>query len=290
MERLPAGRRQVAETHAVEPLPRGAPSRAGSVPSRRWPGSRGRADRGRASRIETCGRLRGARSREWRARRCDRRRRRSRLVGSQEAGHQSNSVLLPDPLGPISPTTVPGAISNEQAPTARRPPNRLVRPARASFGGRRYFLSHAYGGTGTNLPPAAAATPTPGRSVPSFRPGSARPRSVSACGMPLGQGRELARAPRRHEGGALECRLDLLGVEAARLLDRIEHDQGGVVRLHREVGRIRAGLLLVGRHHGLRHLGVLRRPPSVVDDGEIHLLGVLVDEGFARSPSRPCGR
>src|SRR4029077_11032420 len=46
-----------------------------------------------------------------------------------------NTVVLPEPLGPISPTTVAGATANEQSLTARRPPNDFVSPATASRGG-----------------------------------------------------------------------------------------------------------------------------------------------------------
>src|SRR5690348_10790897 len=41
-----------------------------------------------------------------------------------------NTVVLPDPLGPISAVTVPAWISNEQRSTAVIPPNRLLRPSR----------------------------------------------------------------------------------------------------------------------------------------------------------------
>src|SRR5205085_1348190 len=44
------------------------------------------------------------------------------------------TVLLPEPLGPISPTMVPALTSNEQSRTADKPPNRLVSPCTESTG------------------------------------------------------------------------------------------------------------------------------------------------------------
>src|SRR5271156_941413 len=42
------------------------------------------------------------------------------------------SVVLPDPLGPISPSTSPGDTDNETPLTATRPPNALVKPSTCS--------------------------------------------------------------------------------------------------------------------------------------------------------------
>src|SRR5262249_43042712 len=45
------------------------------------------------------------------------------------------TVVLPEPLGPMRPTMVAGAISKEQSLTARSPPNSLVSPLTASVAG-----------------------------------------------------------------------------------------------------------------------------------------------------------
>src|SRR5277367_5648618 len=42
------------------------------------------------------------------------------------------SVVLPEPLGPISPNTSPGDTDNETPLTAVRPPNALVKPSTCS--------------------------------------------------------------------------------------------------------------------------------------------------------------
>ncbi len=67
-------------------------------------------------------------------------------------------MLLPEPLGPMRPTTVPGAMSNEQADDGAEAAEPLAEAGEGELRRARYFLSHANGGTGTYLPPAAAAT------------------------------------------------------------------------------------------------------------------------------------
>src|SRR3984957_6823105 len=106
------------------------------------------------------------------------------------------TVLLPEPLGPISPTTVPASTSKLQPLTAKRPPNRLVRPRTASRDEGR----GAAGSPATNArlgrPPTSSPSPRAGpagtchpgsrrrpadRPRPSCRPGSARRPCRPAC-------------------------------------------------------------------------------------------------------------
>ncbi len=65
------------------------------------------------------------------------------------------TVLLPEPFGPIRPTTLPASTSKLHWLTARRPPNRLVNPRTASLAPADmasirsdHFFSQAQGGTG----------------------------------------------------------------------------------------------------------------------------------------------
>ena len=39
-----------------------------------------------------------------------------------------NTVVFPDPFGPMSPVTLPSSTANEQSSTAVTPPNRLHKP------------------------------------------------------------------------------------------------------------------------------------------------------------------
>src|SRR4051794_1523379 len=43
------------------------------------------------------------------------------------------TVLLPEPFGPMTPTTVPGATASDRRSTATSPPKRLLRPVISSF-------------------------------------------------------------------------------------------------------------------------------------------------------------
>jgi hypothetical protein len=45
---------------------------------------------------------------------------------------QRMSVVLPQPLGPMSPVTVPPAISSDGMRTTSRPPRRTARPRMAT--------------------------------------------------------------------------------------------------------------------------------------------------------------
>src|SRR5215510_12721732 len=200
------------------------------------------------------------------------------------------TVVLPEPLGPMSPTTVPAATSNEQSLTARMPPKILVSPDTASVGA-------ASARDGLMRPGGASLLlPRVGRHRHELAPGRGHHRSgedrhllaaldldhdrLDRHAVPLGEGSELARAPRGGEGAALDGGADLLRIEATRPRDGFDGDQGRIVGLHDEVGRVGVGLLPIGGHHGLRHLGVLRGPPAVVDDGAVRDLGVLIDEAL----------
>src|SRR5262249_53291344 len=96
--------------------------------------------------------------------------------------------------------------------------------------------------------------------------------------MPLGEWLELARAPGQREGPALDLRSDLVRVEAARAYEALDRHHRGIVRLHGEVRRVHAGLLLVGGQRRLRQLCVARGPPAVVEEAAPHQRAVLVDE------------
>src|SRR5262245_51897211 len=200
------------------------------------------------------------------------------------------TVVLPEPLGPMRPTTVPAATSNEQSLTARTPPKILVSPDTASVGAAsaRNGLMRRDG--------ASLLLPRVGRDGHELAAAGGHHRGgedrdllavldldhhrLDRHAMPLGEGGELARTPRGGEGAALHGGADLLRVETARPRDSLEGDESGVVGLHDEVGRVGVGLLAVGGHHALRHLRRPSRTPAIVDDGAIHDLGVLVDEAL----------
>src|SRR5215467_14828189 len=132
------------------------------------------------------------------------------------------TVLLPEPLGPMRPTTVAGSTSKEPFATARSPPKAFVNPATASRGGR-----------------PAAVMPTSRSSL--LLPGVGRRRNELAVGLgrdrgrvdrhllaaldldhdrlhghpvALGQRRELARPPGHRERPALEGPADGRLIEA----------------------------------------------------------------------------
>ena len=56
------------------------------------------------------------------------------LVGASAPDTRLKSVVLPAPLGPISPVMVPGMISREQWSTARTPPKSLTTSRTCSTG------------------------------------------------------------------------------------------------------------------------------------------------------------
>src|SRR5262249_24267216 len=198
--------------------------------------------------------------------------------------------VCPGRWGPRTPPPVPAATSNEQSLTARTPPKILVSPDTANVGAvsARDGLMRPSG--------ASLLLPRVGRDGHELAAGGGDHRGredrhllavldldhhcLDRHAMALGEGGELARAPRGCESDALDGRANLLGIETARPRDGLKGDEGGVVGLHDEVGRVGVGLLAVGGHHGLRDFRVPRGPPAIVDDGAVHDLGVLVDEAL----------
>src|SRR5215510_7451720 len=57
-------------------------------------------------------------------------------VGGRAPETQLNSVVLPEPFGPISPTISPGSTSKETPLSAVKPPKRLVTPETVSISTR----------------------------------------------------------------------------------------------------------------------------------------------------------
>src|SRR6266849_329725 len=61
------------------------------------------------------------------------RRRTEPAVGGSAPDTQLNSVVLPEPLGPISPRISPSRTSNDTPLSAVKPPNRFVSPETVSI-------------------------------------------------------------------------------------------------------------------------------------------------------------
>ena len=116
---------------------------------------------------------------------------------------RSNSVVLPAPFGPMSPTTSPGATVNDTSSTARMPPKRRPRHARrdrAARRGRRRRVGALAGderGSATAVPAigrCAAGAVAVGWAVREPRP--PRPRGTPSAA------RRAARAARRSGRGS----------------------------------------------------------------------------------------
>src|SRR5262249_54112135 len=139
------------------------------------------------------------------------------------------TVVLPEPLGPMRPTTVPAATANEQSLTARMPPKILVSPDTASVGA-------ASARDGLMRPGGASLLlPRVGRHRHELAPRGSHHRGgedrhflaalnldhhrLDRHAVPLGEGSELARPPCGGEGAALHGGADLLRIEAARPRD-----------------------------------------------------------------------
>src|SRR5262249_16519747 len=136
------------------------------------------------------------------------------------------TVVLPEPLGPMRPTTVPAATSNEQSLTARMPPKILVSPDTASVGAAsaRDELMRPGG--------ASLLLPRVGRHRHELAPRGGHHRGgedrhllaaldldhhrLDRHAVPLGEGRGPTRAPPRGERAAPECGADLFPTAAAR--------------------------------------------------------------------------
>src|SRR5215217_6534136 len=80
--------------------------------------------------------------------------------GEMKPDTRLNRVVLPAPLGPITPWTCPGATSRSTALTASSPPKRLVSPLARRIGGSNGSLPGNVGLRGrTTLHPAPARAP-----------------------------------------------------------------------------------------------------------------------------------
>src|SRR5262249_31238059 len=79
------------------------------------------------------------------------------LVGLQEAGYQIEQRALARTVGPDQPHSGAGHDLERAGADGAEAAEPLGDTGERELG-RRYFLSHAYGGIGMNLPPAAAAT------------------------------------------------------------------------------------------------------------------------------------
>src|SRR5712691_3716424 len=69
------------------------------------------------------------------------RRRTAPAVGGSAPDTQLNSVVLPEPLGPMSPRISPSRTSHDTALSAVNPPNRFVSPETVSMADRGYRAS-----------------------------------------------------------------------------------------------------------------------------------------------------
>src|SRR5260221_6512585 len=133
-------------------------------------------------------------------------------------------VLLPEPFGPIRPSSSPSATSNETPPTAVKPPNRLVSfETSSSTSGREGVAlregQHRLGGDLLRPDDAALAVDELDhhREGALVLPGERMPGRIELDAV------ALHRAAHRDVG--LERGLaQRLGVEAAVLLDRARHD------------------------------------------------------------------
>src|SRR3954466_6828948 len=105
-----------------------------------------------------------------------------------------NTVVLPEPLGPISAVIEPRGTSNEQPSTARRPPKRLASPSITNSGSP--FARVA--GAPPPPPRALARLGRPRRPLAQLEPRSDAPRLAARAPRlepPLGRGQD----PARHE-------------------------------------------------------------------------------------------
>src|SRR5262245_35959877 len=148
----------------------------------------------------------------------------------------------------MRPTTVPAATSNEQSLTARTPPKILVSPDTASVGAAS-ARDGLMGRDGASL-----LLPRVGRDGHELAAAGGHHRGgedrdllavldldhhrLDRHAMPLSEWGELARAPRGSEGAALYGDADFLRIETARTRDGLKGDEGGVVSLDHEVGRV----------------------------------------------------